>query len=374
MLWMVWTLALANGGHLEASRDALQRWLGPGQPAEALDEARREARLATQEARDDADAWLHATRVLGMAAATGEGDLSAVGELVDAARRAADLGVPPARISQELQKVSLKLTRLSLKSTMASRDGTDAGQRSTAYAWARRAYDLDRLAEELGGKSPDQHASTLAVLAGAALDADKVDEAFEHYEAMRALGHNDAGLARTLATHRAATDLDGALNFLAVDLEKGQDFGLVELQADLLLKADRPADAVASILPHQAVYENDPELWVLLGGAHAAAGQMEEAREALDRCLAFAPDDVDCLWARGRVPYRQGRAITVVTAGGGKKKKSAGFQQQRKLYREALEFLENAHELDANHLDVNAALVTIYTALEDKSGLERLTR
>ena len=375
LLLMYCGLAYA-GDHLDASRSALVRWLGPGQPAEALVEAREQARLALQDPQEaeDSAAWLHATRVFGMAAADGDGDLAALPELKRAAREAVARGTEPEKVSRELLKVSLKLARHSLRSTIASREGAASGALEQAHAWALQAFELDQLAQELGGEIADQHASTLAVLAGTELQIGAIEEAFAHYEEMRALGQEDVGLARALATLRAEQDLDAALRFLAVDLEKGQALELVELQADLLLKANRPADAVASIVPHLGVHEQDPGVWSLYGRALETAGRPDEARDAMDRCLALSPGEVECLWGRGAVPYRLARAIPLGEGSGKKKKKSEAFQQRKKLYQEALEFLEPAYEAERNHLDVNAALVTIYTELGDRKGLEALQR
>lgn len=374
VFWIVGA-ALA-GEHVDASRAALERWLGPGQPAEALEEARAEARLATRSPAESGDpaTWLHAAQVAALACGAGEGDPAAVEELVADARKAVELGAPATRAAQELQKASLKLTRLSVNATLDSRRGEGTVARDRAYAFARKADEVDRAAEDLGVSVAAQRASTLAVLAAAAVDVGEMEAGVGHYEAMRALGHEDAGLARALVTWKAKTDLDEALAWLQVDLARGENLDLVELQADLLLSADRADDALASVHPHMAVFGGEPGAWALLARTQERSGDVASARESLDRCLTLAPLDVQCLWGRGRVPFREGQSTTVIEVEGRKRQRDEGAAERRRLFKEAVPFLEKARTVDPNHIDVNAALLAIYTELGDRAGLEALER
>ncbi len=374
IVWIVSIVALA-GSHVEASAEALQRWLGPGQPPEALERALTEARLATAspQERDDPDTWVHAARVYGLA--VGSGDAALVEPFVDAVRRAVELGAPKDRLIPELQKVSLKLVRRSVNATVEAQRKDDPSARTVAYAWAKKAWALDRVAEELGAEAGEQRASTLTVLAKAAHEAGRIEEALAYYEELRASGHRDVGLARSLALHKARTDVDEAVEWLQADLREGRELDLVAVQAEILLDAGYPERAVRSIEPHMAVFEDRPEAWALLGRAQEARGDVEAARTSLDRCLALEPRSVVCLWGRGGIPYRQGRAVTLVEAEKrGKRSRNEGFQAKKRLYQEALRYLEPAHEVEPDNLEINAALLAIYTELGAKAKLEALSR
>lgn len=369
MWWTALSVAWAGGAHLEASRVALDGFRTSG-GHEQLEVAVRELDAALAEDPTLAT-WLHAVRVHG-ARARG-GDEEAVAAAVEAAGKAADLGDKEAA-AKELQRLTLTLTRASLTASLEGRRGGGAKARADAYRWARHALEVDDQVEGLGFLIPAQRAETLAVAANTALDSENVDEAFEHYAALRAMGHKDVGVARSLANHKAASEgVDAAVRWLHEDVaQESENLDLIALQADLLLDARRPADAVAVVGPHMVVFEQTPEAWVLLGRVHEANGELAQARDALDRCLDLAAGDVGCLWGRGRIPYRAGRALTVVETEGKKRKKSSNYGQRRALYKEALPFLERAHEADPHHIGTNAALLAIYTEFDDKAGIQAL--
>lgn len=376
MVWTVWMLAFGGGAHTEASKAALRTWLGPGEHPNALVEARREAdaALSSSEA-DDAETWVHAVRVFGHAGTTGSGDVAAVDALLRSSRTAVERGADAERVAREVQKVSLKLTRLSMNAMLAGRRGGGESAAIQAYAWAQKALELDELSESLGFPIPAQHASTLSVAASTAVDAKRIDEAFAHYDALRAMGQKDIGIARQLARQKAKDQgVDSALAWLQADLaQEREDVALIELSADLLLDAGRPEDALAAVEPYMAVFEGSGDAWAVFGRVQAAAGLLDDARASLDRCLALTPDDVACLWGRARIPYAAGRAIPLVVVTGRKAKKTEGYMERRAFMKEALFYLERARKLETNDLRVNAALLSIYTEFDDKEGIEALS-
>jgi tetratricopeptide (TPR) repeat protein len=377
MLHFLMLGALAAGPQTTASREALTTWLGPGQPSAALQEARTaiDAALAGAEA-EDPDTWVQGVRVYGHVGTHGDGDAAAIARLQTLLDEAIARGVDKERIAREVQTVSLKLTRLAMNTTLAARRHGDAVDPGAAYGWAVKALELDALAEELGFPISAQHASTLSVAASTAVDAGKADAAMAHYEALRRMGQRDTGVARQLATRMAREQgPDAAVTWLRTDLsEERDDIALLELAADLYLEADRPADAVATVLPYMAVLDGFPAAWRLLGRTQERAGELDDARASVDRCLAIDPEDVACLWARARIPYRAGAELTVVEVAGGRGRKNDGHAARRKLWKEALHYLERARAVETDDVQVNAALLAIYTEFGEKSKVEALKR
>lgn len=182
-----------------------------------------------------------------------------------------------------------------------------AAQPTLAFGVSRL---LLRLAEEVGG----DRASTLGLaLARAALDA---DPAYDRARLMLASqlarsGDVDAALAalsRIAAGGPLAEEVLAARVQLLGDAEAlaaaragaaASDATTIDRArlADLLMAADRPAEAVPiyARVVDEPKLKNSPAAWLRYGGALDEAGRWKDARRALRRAVKLAPNDPQVL-------------------------------------------------------------------------------
>ena len=98
---------------------------------------------------------------------------------------------------------------------------------------------------------------------------------------------------------------------------------------------------------------------------------LETALPHFKRCVELAPDNAQALFNVGRYYYNQAMSVAETHPNLSRKE----FRKQViPLYREAMPYMERAHELDPNNDDVTNALRNIYYKLGEGRKLEALDR
>ena len=241
---------------------------------------------------------------------------------------------------------------------------------------AYKAWDIFcRLAVRQGGVVPDSILGQTRYFQGIAQwQQNEYRLAADLFAAARALGYKKKeAYDYALVCLSALYDDAGIVQTAA---EAYENFGTQDLQyIRILINNDinKKDFAQANDLLDQAIEANgnDAELHNLKGLVVEQQQGLETALPHFKRCVELAPDNAQALFNVGRYYYNQAMSVAETHPNLSRKE----FRKQViPLYREAMPYMERAHELDPNNDDVTNALRNIYYKLGEGRKLEALDR
>ena len=133
---------------------------------------------------------------------------------------------------------------------------------------------------------------------------------------------------------------------------------------------DKAFEVLNEILPKSP---ENYDLWNVKGNLHENQGETEEAIKCFQKALELNPKFADALGSMGRIYFNQAvekdnELSTSITNTAEYNK--AKEQEVLPLYRQALPYFEQAHQLNADERDYMVALRSIYYNLNDAANLK----
>ncbi len=133
---------------------------------------------------------------------------------------------------------------------------------------------------------------------------------------------------------------------------------------------DKAFEVLNEILPKSP---ESYDLWNVKGNLHENQGETEEAIKCFQKALELNPKFADALGSMGRIYFNQAvekdnELSTSITNTAEYNK--AKEQEVLPLYRQALPYFEQAHQLNADERDYMVALRSIYYNLNDAANLK----
>lgn len=133
---------------------------------------------------------------------------------------------------------------------------------------------------------------------------------------------------------------------------------------------DKAFEVLNEILPKSP---ESYDLWNVKGNLHENQGEIEEAIKCFQKALELNPKFADALGSMGRIYFNQAvekdnELSTSITNTAEYNK--AKEQEVLPLYRQALPYFEQAHQLNADERDYMVALRSIYYNLNDAANLK----
>lgn len=133
---------------------------------------------------------------------------------------------------------------------------------------------------------------------------------------------------------------------------------------------DKAFEVLNEILPKSP---ESYDLWNVKGNLHENQGEIEEAIKCFQKALELNPKFADAMGSMGRIYFNQAvekdnELSTSITNTAEYNK--AKEQEVLPLYRQALPYFEQAHQLNADERDYMVALRSIYYNLNDAANLK----
>lgn len=146
-----------------------------------------------------------------------------------------------------------------------------------------------------------------------------------------------------------------------------QDQSLMIASINLYLKQSKPEEAIKVIDKAIAIDPNNHTLYFAKGDCYSKEGNLEEAKKAFEQAIEKKPDYLDALYNLGAM-YVNAAVPKLEEADKVPFSEQARYDQLLKeadeLIRQALPYMEKAHQIDTNDQVIKNALKEIYTRLK----------